>query len=333
MGGGSAERPMDYTTLGGTGLRVSVAGLGCGGSARLGMPWGKSKAESVAIVRQAIDLGVNFLDTAAAYGTEPIVGAALAQLPRGSVVVATKATIQDRDRLLPAKEITASLDRSLRALGTDHVDLFQLHGVRPNAYDHAVDHLLPALLAERHKGKIRYLGITETAPNDPRHLMLQRAVQDGRWGAVMLAFHMMNQNARHSVFPQAQANRVGTILMFVVRSLFSVPGRLQVTMRELAAAGRVPAWLAEREQPLDFLVHEGGASSLIDAAYRYARHEPGVDVVLFGTGNPDHLRSNVASILKPPLPAADTARLNELFGALEGIGLDMPIRPRTEAAR
>jgi aryl-alcohol dehydrogenase-like predicted oxidoreductase len=322
---------MDYTTLGGTGLRVSVAGLGCGGSARLGMPWGKSKAESVAIVRKAIDLGVNFLDTAAAYGTEPIVGAALAQLPRGSVVVATKATIQDGDRLLPAKEVTASLDRSLRALGTDYIDLFQLHGVRPGAYDHTALHLLPALLAERDKGKIRHLGITETAPNDPRHLMLQRGVQDGRWGAVMLAFHMMNQNARHSVFPQAQANRVGTILMFVVRSLFSVPGRLQVTMRELAAAGRVPAWLAEREQPLDFLVHEGGASSVIDAAYRYARHEAGADIVLFGTGNADHLRSNVASILKPPLPPADTARLNELFGALEGVGLDLPIRPQSEA--
>jgi aryl-alcohol dehydrogenase-like predicted oxidoreductase len=318
---------MDYTTLGRTGLRVSVAGLGCGGSARLGMPWGKSKAESVAIVRQAIDLGVNFLDTAAAYGTEPIVGAALVQMARASVVVATKATVQDGDRLLPAQEVIASLDRSLRALGTDYIDLFQLHGVRPGAYDHAVDHILPALLAERDKGKIRYLGITETAPNDPRHLMLQRALQDGRWGAVMLAFHMMNQGARDTVFPAARENQVGTILMFVVRSLFSVPGRLLATVKELAAAGRVPGWLAEREQPLDFLIHEGGASSVIDAAYRYARHQPGVDVVLFGTGNVDHLRGNVASILKPPLPAADTARLNELFGALEGIDLDAPIRP------
>jgi aryl-alcohol dehydrogenase-like predicted oxidoreductase len=318
---------MDYTTLGATGLRVSVAGLGCGGSARLGMPWGKSKAESVAIVRQTIDLGVNFLDTAAAYGTEPIVGAALAQVPRASVVVATKATIQDGDRLLSAQEVTASLDRSLRALGTDYIDLFQLHGVRPSAYDHAVEKLVPALLQERDKGKLRHLGITESPPNDPRHLVLQRAVHHGRFETMMLAFHMMNQSARETVFPAAQANRVGTIVMFAVRSLFSVPGRLQQTLRELAAAGRVPGWLAGRAQPLDFLIRDGGASSVIDAAYRYARHQPGVDVVLFGTGNLEHLRSNVASILKPPLPAADTARLNELFGALEGIGLDVPIRP------
>ena len=318
---------MDYTTLGATGLRVSVAGLGCGGSARLGMPWGKSKAESVAIVRQAIDLGVNFLDTAAAYDTEPIVGAALAEVPRASVVVATKATIQDGDRLLSAQEVTASLDRSLRALGTDYIDLFQLHGVRPSAYDHAVEKLVPALLQERDKGKLRHLGITESPPNDPRHLVLQRAVHHGRFETMMLASHMMNQSARETVFPAAQANRVGTIVMFAVRSLFSVPGRLQQTLRELAAAGRVPGWLAGRAQPLDFLIRDGGASSVIDAAYRYARHQPGVDVVLFGTGNLEHLRSNVASILKPPLPAADTARLNELFGALEGIGLDVPIRP------
>ncbi|MGH6912713.1 MAG: aldo/keto reductase, partial [Geminicoccales bacterium] len=322
-----AETAMEYTTLGRTGLRVGVAGLGCGGSSRLGLPWGKSQAESVAIIHEALDLGVNLLDTAAVYDTEAIVGAALQGVPRDRVVIATKAQIRRHDRLLSADEVVASLDGSLRALKTDHVDLFQLHGVPPALYDHAVEHLLPALLAERAKGKLRHLGITETAPNDQQHLMLQRAAHDGRWEVVMLAFHLMNQRARETVFPATQENRVGTLLMFVVRSLFSVPGRLQATMRELAAAGRVPGWLAERAQPLDFLIHEGGAASVIDAAYRYARHEPGADVVLFGTGDVAHLRSNVASILKPPLPAADTAKLNELFGALEGIGLDLPTKP------
>jgi L-galactose dehydrogenase len=68
---------------------------------------------------------------------------------------------------------------------------------------------------------------------------------------------------------------------------------------------------------------------LVDAAYRYARHEPGVDVVLFGTGNAAHLRSNVASLLKPPLPDADRVRLATLFGHLAGIGMDgHQVRPR-----
>ena len=72
------------------------------------------------------------------------------------------------------------------------------------------------------------------------------------------------------------------------------------------------------------MIYQGGAASLLDAAYRFARHEPGADVVLFGTSDLAHLRSNAASILAPPLPAADVERLYELFGHLRGVGLDMP---------
>ena len=70
---------------------------------------------------------------------------------------------------------------------------------------------------------------------------------------------------------------------------------------------------------------------MIEAAYRYARHEPGVDVVLFGTGDAAHLRANVASLLKPPLPEADRAKLAKLFGHLAGIGLDSHQGPRLGA--
>jgi len=66
----------------------------------------------------------------------------------------------------------------------------------------------------------------------------------------------------------------------------------------------------------------GGAANITEAAYRFARHEPGVDVVLFGTGDPAHLRTNVASLLKPPLPEADRAKLAALFGQLTGVGMD-----------
>lgn len=140
----------------------------------------------------------------------------------------------------------------------------------------------------------------------------------------MLAFHMMNQGARQDIFPRSMQQGVGTLLMFVVRNIFSRPGLLAETVRQLAAEGKVPADLAARDNPLDFLVHEGGASSLLDAAYRFARHEPGADVVLFGTSDIAHLKTNVASITAPPLPAADVAKLYELFGHLRGVGLDLP---------
>jgi hypothetical protein len=115
-------------------------------------------------------------------------------------------------------------------------------------------------------------------------------------------------------------------MMFAVRGIFARPAQLTATMQDLATAGQVPPWLAESEDPLGFLVHEDGASSLIDAAYRYVRHEPGVDVVLFGTGDLDHLRSNVQSILKPPLPATDRTKLADLFSHLRGVGLEAPPR-------
>jgi len=324
---------MDYTTLGRTGLKVSVAGLGCGGFSRLGLGTGGTEDGAVAIVRQAIDLGVNLFDTAAAYGTEAVLGKAIKSVQRESVVICTKApfSISNSDST-PASAV-ASLDNSLRQLATDYIDVYQLHGVPPRAYAHARDEIAAALLKERDKGKFRHLGITETSPHDLEHETLQRAAEDGIWDVVMVGFSMVHQNARTTVFPLTRTHRVGTLLMFAVRNIFSQPGRLAATMRELAAEGQVAAALGESDDPLGFLVHDGGATSVIDAAYRYVRHEPGVDVVLFGTGNPAHLATNIASILTPPLPKADHRRLGELFGHLVGVGLDAPhlSRPRPAA--
>jgi hypothetical protein len=137
----------------------------------------------------------------------------------------------------------------------------------------------------------------------------------------------MHQVARDNVFSQTQAKGIGTLLMFAVRSIFADPLRIAREVKELAAKGLVDPSLGATDDPLGFLIHDGGASDLIDAAYRYARHEPGVDVVLFGTGDAAHLRSNVASLLKPQLPDADRAKLAALFGHLTGIGLDGHQRP------
>lgn len=317
---------MDYTMLGRTGLRVSVAGLGCGGNSRLGQGQGKSEADSIAIVRKAIDLGVNLIDTAANYGTEGIVGKALKGIPRDKVVVATKATIRDGGNMCTADQVVASLDNSLRLLQTDFIDVFQLHAVPPGRYDRVMQELVPALLREKEKGKFRHLGLTETSPQDHKHETMQRVAKDPVWESVMLGFHMMHQNARRLVFPDTIANGTGTLLMFVVRNIFSQPDYLRSTVKELVEDGKLPAEMAKSDNPLGFLIHEGGASSLTDAAYRFVRHEPGVHVVLFGTGNPAHVETNIASILKPALPKADAEKLAKLFGHLEGVGLDLPDR-------
>jgi len=143
---------MDYTTLGRTGLKVSVAGLGTGGFSRLGLGTGKDEAHAIGIIRAALDLGVNLFDTAAAYGTEPVLGKALRGTPRDEVVICTKAPFGISSSGSSPERAVASLDRSLKELGTDYIDVYQLHGVSPAAYDHARDAIAPALLREKDIG-------------------------------------------------------------------------------------------------------------------------------------------------------------------------------------
>jgi aryl-alcohol dehydrogenase-like predicted oxidoreductase len=315
---------MDYTTLGRTGLRVSVAGLGCGGFSRLGLSTGGSEAGAIAIIHAALDHGVNLLDTAAPYGTEGVVGKAIRTVPRDRVVIATKASVIRGGERYGPERVIASLDNSLRELGVDCIDVFQLHVVPPYGYGYVRDVIAPALLKEKERGKFRFLGITEMAASDFEHETLVGAIPDGLWDVVMVAFHMMNQNTRETVFPLTLQYRVGTLLMFAVRNIFARRENVADAMKNLAGQGKVSASLADDPDPLGFLIHRDGATSLTDAAYRYARHEPGVDVVLFGTGDQAHLRENVASILRPPLPQADRDRLKELFSHLRGVGLVTP---------
>jgi aryl-alcohol dehydrogenase-like predicted oxidoreductase len=314
---------MRYTTLGKTGLRVSVAGLGCGGFSRLGLPAGKTEDQAADLVLEAVDLGINFLDTAPAYGTEATVGKALKKLSRDKVVVATKVHVLRNGEWYSADRVTQSIDSSLKLLGTDYIDLFQLHGVGVGEYDHAINVVLPALLAAKEKGKIRHLGITEAPTEDFTHEMLMRAANEGVWEVFMVAFHMMHQSARKKLFPLILEKKIATLLMFAVRSIFAKNERVVAALKEAATQGKISKTIADIPEPLGFLLHkDGGASSITEAAYRFAMHEPGVDIVLFGTGDRDHLHANVKSLLMPPLPAADTAKLTGLFGTLIDVGMD-----------
>jgi aryl-alcohol dehydrogenase-like predicted oxidoreductase len=312
---------MEYRPLGKTGLTVSVAGLGCGGNSRLGLGRGASFDDCVAVVRTAVDLGVNFLDTAEAYGTEEIVGAAARSYDRDRLVISTKAIFNTGDT---GETVTRRVEAALRRLGLDYVDIFHFHAVAPAAYDHHRDVLAPALVKLKEQGKVRHTGITETSPNDPEQRMLARAIEEKPWEVTMLAYSLMNQGARRRIFPVTHRRGIGTLLMFVVRNIFSNAAYRADIFAGLVEQGHLdPSILAEGD-PLGFLVAEGGAESITDAAYRYARHEQGVDVVLFGTGNKAHVKDNVDSILRPPLAPPIIERLHATFGHLTGVGLDRP---------
>jgi aryl-alcohol dehydrogenase-like predicted oxidoreductase len=312
---------MEYRPLGKTGLMASVAGLGCGGNSRLGLGRGASFDDCVAVVRTAVDLGVNFLDTAEAYGTEEIVGAAARSHDRDRLVISTKAIFNTGDT---GETVTRRVEASLRRLGLDYVDIFHFHAVAPAAYDHHRDVLAPALIKLKEQGKVRHIGITETSPNDPEQRMLTQAIQEAPWEVTMLAYSLMNQGARHRIFPVTQRRGIGTLLMFVVRNLFSKAAYRHDIFAKLVEQGHLDASILSDGDPLGFLVAEGAAESITDAAYRYARHEQGVDVVLFGTGNKAHVKDNVDSILRPALAPPIIERLHATFGHLTGVGLDRP---------
>ncbi len=313
---------MEYTTLGRTGLRVSVAGLGGGGHSRLGQAYGASRAQSVAVVKRALDLGINFIDTAIVYGTEDIVGEGV-RGRREKVVLSSKALVrQDRadSALITAEEFTRRLDQSLARLGTDYIDVYSLHGVTVDELDHARRVILPVLLEARAKGKIRFLGITERFIIDTTHAMLQEALKDDVWDVVMVGFNLLNQSARTRVFPVTRQKRIGVQNMFAVRRALSDERGLKEALAKAHAAGQLDLGALDAGDPLGFL--RAHAGSLIEAAYRFCRHEPGIDVVLTGTGKIDHLTENVAAINGPPLPPAARERLAALFGAVDCISGD-----------
>jgi aryl-alcohol dehydrogenase-like predicted oxidoreductase len=235
---------MHYTTLGHTNLHVSVAGLGTGGFSRLGLKTGKTEDEAARLILDAVGLGINFIGTAPVYGTEGVVGRALKSIPRQSVVIATKSAVNRNGEWWSPERVVASLDNSLRAMGTDYVDVFNLHGVEADEYDYALPTIVPALLAQKAKGKIRHIGVTENPINDFTNAMLARAVRDAVWEVFMVGFHMMHQGARKNVFLITREKGIGTLLMFAVRSIFADPPRVAREMRELAAKGLVEKWLA-----------------------------------------------------------------------------------------
>ena len=102
-----------------------------------------------------------------------------------------------------------------------------------------------------------------------------------------------------------------------MRNALSRPDYLKKILAELKDKNQIDPALCEMPDVLGFLTDSGKAETLPEAAYRYCRHEPGMDSVLTGTGSVEHLKENVASLLEEPLAAADCERLAGLFGRVD----------------
>ena len=292
-------------------------GLGCGGHSRLGLRDGTSE-NAERIVRTAYDLGVNFFDTAESYGTEEALGKGLAGIPRDKVVISTKVGATWEDEKSSPAQLRERLEGCLTRLRTDYVDVFHLHGVPLRDYAYSVEALVPEMQKLKQEGKIRAIGITESFIPEPDHRMLAPGLaKDDCWDVVMLGFSVLNQSARHLILPHTIEKKIGTLCMFAVRRALSQPKVLVDLMKQLVQEDLVDSYDFDLGNPLGFLTEDGVAHSIQEAAYRYCLHEPGMDVVLSGTGDIEHLRANAKSLCGDPLPDEAVRKLAKIFAHVD----------------
>lgn len=309
---------MERTTFKRTGLRVSVMGLGGGGYSKLGRSKGGTEANAVNVVARAFDLGINLFDSAEGYNTEQFFGRALKAVPRDRIVLLSKAGV---GRLDPTA-FAAKIDTSLRNMQTDVIDVYQFHGLNKNTYPIAVERYLPVLRRAQEQGKVRFVGVTEQFEHDTTHEMLSMAVNDDHWDSIMVGCNLLNFSVERTIFPRTRAKGIGTLDMFAVRHALVNQENLKEALRAMIDNGGIDGGKVDLNNPLGFLLDE--CDTLAEAAYRFCRHHPDVDVVLSGTGAIEHLEANVRAANKPPLSDTAIRRIRAIFGEVDSVSGKSP---------
>lgn len=193
---------MEYRELGRTGWKVSAISTG---TWAMGSLWGNvSESESLAALNRSLDLGVNFFDTADAYGSEPLLGK-LRKARKEPFYIATKMGMQVNPdaRGYTRRNLTAFTDSSLRALQVDAIDLMQLHCPPIAAYNAETFGILDDLAKQ---GKIRHYGVSVERIDEAKKAIEFPGVQ-----SVMIVFNMFRQRPIDDFFPEARRRKVGII--------------------------------------------------------------------------------------------------------------------------
>jgi aryl-alcohol dehydrogenase-like predicted oxidoreductase len=313
------EVTMQYRTLGRTGLRVSLAGLGTGGASQLGQNTGRTDAESLRVVHAALDLGINLLDTSAAYKrSEELLGGALESVPRDRYVIATKFQPQRDGQIKTPEAVMLDLETSLGRLGVDYLDVWQYHGVPTADYRAIIDRLHPTVLRAQEQGKVRFVGITETVAGDAHHDMLPLALEEDLFDTLMIKYGILNQSAEERVFPMVLEHNVGVLVMASVRTSLRNPAEAVKHVNGFIQQGLLAMPSVTEKDPLGLSrAGAGPIPGLTQAAYQFAAAHPAVSTVLIGTGNPEHLRANVADLFAPGLNAARLDYLHRTYTGLD----------------
>lgn len=323
---------MEMRVFGRSGMQVSLLGFGCGGVGGLmvrGAPADQDKA-----VARALEVGVNYFDTAVQYGngeSEKNLGRVLATLKPRNAIVGTKVRLPSEDFGRIAAAAAESLEASLRRLRMERVDIFHLHNAISTAgggetlsVQQVLGEVVPAFQKLRAQGKTRFLGITAVGDTPA----IRQVIDASDFDSAQVSYNMLNPSAAVALpagypaqdyarlFEHTQAAGVGVIGIRVLAggALSGSAERHPIASPPPAPIGSAMIYDADvaRARRLMPLVAEGFAASLTEAATRFAITQPAIGTILVGMATPQQFEDAFSAVEKGPLPAAALERLSAL---------------------
>ena len=316
-------------------MRVSTLAFGCGDVG--GLMVRGTPAERERGVARAIELGINYLDTAPAYGSgesEKNLGQVLRAL-KPAAIVGTKWRLGAADLADVPGAVARSVEQSLGRLGLERVDLLHLHNLigrmgdeRPLGVARVLEAVVPAVRRLQEQGKVRFFGVTASGETGALH----RVLTSGAVDTAQVVFNLLNPTGAYEVpagFPAQDYDRllllareqgVGTIGIRAVAggALSGQVERHPTAIPSVApiASGPNYATDAARARALQPLVAQGHAGSLIEAALRFAITGDAMSTVLIGCSDLAQLDFAAAAVNKGPLSPAALTTLNTIWGQL-----------------
>jgi len=295
---------MKKNRLGQSELFVSEIGLGC-------MSLGTEEAHAVRIIHEALDAGVNFLDTADLYDAgrnEELVGLAI-RGRRSEVIVATKVG----NRRIPGREgwvwdpskayIKQAVRDSLRRLGTDYIDLYQLHG---GTIDDPIDETIEAFEELKREGLIRHYGISSIRPN-----VIREYARRSNIVSLMSQYSMLDRRPEEETLRLIEGRGISLIARGPLAGGILTEGGAAKAERDYLDYSREE--LPEVRRRLLELC--GNGRTLVQTAIRYALADPAVATVIPGASSLEQLRLNLSAASAPPLAEEELAAIRAVTRA------------------
>ncbi len=320
---------MQYRILGKTREKVSVLSYGTGGPSQFGQKTGVDNKGRSRLINVALDNGINLFDTAPSYAnSEELLGKALKGINRDSYLIATKVSTRNQDLVARRDSIgefknplfpRKSLERSLKKLNVDHIDIFQFHGLANDNYDDIVECFLESIIKAREEGLIKYIGITENLVKEPKHsgMVLALEKHPDIWDTIMLKYGIMNQWAAKNIFPIVQKKDIGILNMAPVRLTLTNNDRLLERFNEWRLNRTDIQGTLEDLKSLNNNNLEN-SEELISKGYAFAASHDCVSTIITGSSNEKHLKDNIKSA-NSTIDKEIVKKIIELFGNSDSI--------------